>query len=360
MNLSLSQNIIRFRKENSMTQEQLAEVLGVTFASVSKWERGVAKPELELIEEMADLFEVSIDTLIGHELNANRMETLISQMKQAIDERKEETAVALCEKILRNYPNNNIAIDACASGYYELYAHTSNKIYMKYCITQTKRLMTLNQGEPERERLARIHFLGNQYELLGEWETAKEYYEQSNVDGSSDPSIARCLLAKGQTPEAISKLSYVLVENVFLQYQAIMSLAECWISLGDKNKACKALEWICYVMESLKYNPTTMMLAQLKLAGLYEDCGRNDLMESAIRKAAELVKENTKQQFEATADFLQIEKARKMIISAPQSNREFLINIASSIGSPVVEIVNEVLGNEPSMVSYNDDTSHTR
>ena len=42
MKLSLSANISKLRKEHAMTQEQLAESLGVTFASVSKWERGVS------------------------------------------------------------------------------------------------------------------------------------------------------------------------------------------------------------------------------------------------------------------------------------------------------------------------------
>lgn len=40
MKTSLSQNICRLRRENGMTQEQLAEALGVSFAAVSKWERG--------------------------------------------------------------------------------------------------------------------------------------------------------------------------------------------------------------------------------------------------------------------------------------------------------------------------------
>ena len=40
MNLRLSENIAGLRKRHAMTQEQLAEALGVTFAAVSKWERG--------------------------------------------------------------------------------------------------------------------------------------------------------------------------------------------------------------------------------------------------------------------------------------------------------------------------------
>lgn len=68
MKLSLPENICRLRKENGLTQERLAEVLGVSFAAVSKWERGAATPELGLIAEMAELFGVSIDALIGKTL----------------------------------------------------------------------------------------------------------------------------------------------------------------------------------------------------------------------------------------------------------------------------------------------------
>lgn len=71
MKLSISKNISRLRKANSMTQEQLAEALGITFAAVSKWERGVATPDLNFIAEMADLFGVSVDVLIGYEFRNN-------------------------------------------------------------------------------------------------------------------------------------------------------------------------------------------------------------------------------------------------------------------------------------------------
>ena len=77
MKLSLPANISKLRKEHSMTQEQLAEALGVTFASVSKWERGVATPELNLIAEMADLFGVSFDTIVGFEVQNGSVTALL-------------------------------------------------------------------------------------------------------------------------------------------------------------------------------------------------------------------------------------------------------------------------------------------
>ena len=105
MKLSLPANISKLRKDHSMTQEQLAEALGVTFASVSKWERGVATPELNLIAEMADLFEVSIDALIGYEFRNNDRENVISRLKQYRHDRNNENALGDVEKALQRYPN---------------------------------------------------------------------------------------------------------------------------------------------------------------------------------------------------------------------------------------------------------------
>ena len=341
--MELGNNIKELRKQRGLRQEQLAEAMGVSTASVSKWETNQSFPELTLLAELADFFEVSIDALIGHSLNADRMEALIAQMEQAVDDRDEETAAALCGKILRNYPNNSRAVEACADGYYNLHIYTSKRPYMEHCIAQTKRLMSLKQGEPARERLERIHYLGNQYDHLEQWDTAKEYYEQSNVSGRSDASIANCLLKLGKPQEAVTMLSNVLAESVFEQFQIVNILADSWTALGETEKACSALEWLYTVMESLRYNPTTMILLQVKLAGHYLELGQTEAAGAAIRKAAILAKENSWQEFGAKADFLRIDSSKKMRISASGDNRTLLISIAEKMGDPFARIVHEVL-----------------
>ena len=106
MKLSLPANISKLRKEHSMTQEQLAEALGVTFASVSKWERGVATPELTLIAEMADLFGVSLDALVGFEALNGGAEALEKRIHNLQRQKKYEEAVIEAEKALLRYPND--------------------------------------------------------------------------------------------------------------------------------------------------------------------------------------------------------------------------------------------------------------
>ncbi len=61
----IGENIKRLRRERELTQETLADFLGVTFQSVSKWERGESYPDITLLPSIASFFDVSYDELLG-------------------------------------------------------------------------------------------------------------------------------------------------------------------------------------------------------------------------------------------------------------------------------------------------------
>lgn len=66
-NLKLKDTICFYRKKQGLTQEELAQRLGVTNQSVSKWESAQCCPDISLIQKLADIFEISIDELFGRE-----------------------------------------------------------------------------------------------------------------------------------------------------------------------------------------------------------------------------------------------------------------------------------------------------
>ena len=57
-------NLKLYRKQHGLTQEQVAEQLGVSRQAVAKWERGETVPDLDNIIALADIYEVSIDFLV--------------------------------------------------------------------------------------------------------------------------------------------------------------------------------------------------------------------------------------------------------------------------------------------------------
>lgn len=63
--MHIGTKIKELRKKNDMTQEKLAEYLNVSFQAISKWETGVAAPDLSLIVPITRLFKVSADELLG-------------------------------------------------------------------------------------------------------------------------------------------------------------------------------------------------------------------------------------------------------------------------------------------------------
>ncbi len=65
MKLAIGENIRNFRRKNDLTQEALADRLGVTYQSVSRWENGSTYPDLELIPAIAEVLAVTVDELLG-------------------------------------------------------------------------------------------------------------------------------------------------------------------------------------------------------------------------------------------------------------------------------------------------------
>ena len=62
----LSGNISRYRKNLGLTQEALADTLGITFQAVSKWETGQSIPDTALLPKLAQALNVSVDKLLGY------------------------------------------------------------------------------------------------------------------------------------------------------------------------------------------------------------------------------------------------------------------------------------------------------
>ncbi len=64
--MCFSEQISKMRKQNHLTQEELANKLGITFQAVSKWENGLSYPDITLLPTLADIFGCSIDALFEH------------------------------------------------------------------------------------------------------------------------------------------------------------------------------------------------------------------------------------------------------------------------------------------------------
>ncbi len=105
--LHLPENLKKYRMMKNLTQEEVAEYLRITPQSVSKWERGESYPDITFLPALANIFETSIDLLIGMD-TIRAEETRYNIHKEAMKYQRSGDYV-MAEKTYRNalllYPN---------------------------------------------------------------------------------------------------------------------------------------------------------------------------------------------------------------------------------------------------------------
>ncbi len=110
--LSAGANIKRMRLEKGLTQEEVALHLGVSFQSVSKWERGDGYPDIEMLPAIANYFGVSIDDLLGVSEQIKKEKYDEINEKWAYNNKKglHTENVNLMREALRKFPNDALLL----------------------------------------------------------------------------------------------------------------------------------------------------------------------------------------------------------------------------------------------------------
>lgn len=73
--LILADNLTRLRKKHKLTQVELAHQLGFSDKSISKWEQGDTIPDIETIKKIADLYGISVDSLLEEKPQEDEIDT---------------------------------------------------------------------------------------------------------------------------------------------------------------------------------------------------------------------------------------------------------------------------------------------
>lgn len=105
MTIYFGENLKKLRKEKELTQEELAEFLGVSFQAVSKWERGESYPDITMLPEVATFFKVSVDDLLGVN-KAENEEEIIKELEAYDNLTDEVLKINILYKLKEKHPND--------------------------------------------------------------------------------------------------------------------------------------------------------------------------------------------------------------------------------------------------------------
>ena len=244
MGIKLAENVRRFRKERSLTQEQLSEVLGVTAGAVYKWEAGLSVPELELIVEMADFFDVSVDVLLGYEVKDNSLDATVKRMREC-RRAKDRAGLQEAEKALKRYPNSFRVVYESTAMYRAFGIECGDKAMFRRALELLDRaLVLLPQNEdPEISEQTLYGKMAEAYLGLNENEKAIELWKAHNAGGLYSHSIGHGLAMSDRAEEAAPFLSEAMARIVADLCDTITGYINLFAARCDHASTQAILSW---------------------------------------------------------------------------------------------------------------------
>lgn len=105
MEMNIGPIIMEKRKEKQVTQQELANFVGVSKASVSKWETGQTYPDITLLPLLAAYFDITIDSLLTYEpqLDNHEIQRIYSMLKKSLGTKSPEDVLATIRSFVRRY-----------------------------------------------------------------------------------------------------------------------------------------------------------------------------------------------------------------------------------------------------------------
>lgn len=210
--INLGRTLIIQRHKRGMTQDEVAEYIGVSKASVSKWETGTTYPDITLLPRLAAFFNISIDELMGYEpqMLKEDIRKLYQKLCRDFSEQPFDSVMEHCREITKKY-------FSCAPLLLQI-----GTLYVNHCMFAGSTEQRQQVLEEARELFVRVQEESGDAEL-------------SNQAVSLE---ALCLLQLGRANEVLDLLTPV--EFVRLTPEPL--LASAYQMLGNKEEARRVLQ----------------------------------------------------------------------------------------------------------------------
>ena len=256
--IKLGERIKEFRQRDGRTQDALAEALGVTAQAVSRWEKGICYPDMEVIPSIANYFNVSIDVLFGYDHErSQRADALARQINEMIrlnngKDVSMDECIALAREALIEFPGNEKLTLALASalftaGYvrygehhvegdegYSVYDIVRHREYIEWkeaIRLYEKLLLSLNSGEMRQQAVIELSQL---YKNTGEHEKAL-LLAQSAPDINATRLMLRINAFDGK--EEVAASGEALLDMIIRSTELIESIVRTEIHMPPNTAA---------------------------------------------------------------------------------------------------------------------------
>jgi transcriptional regulator with XRE-family HTH domain len=246
--MNINEVIRKYRKEKNMTQEEMANRLGVTAPAVNKWESGASMPDISLLAPIARLLGISLDELLSFNESLSEIEEkgIINEVNMLLNTQPMEVGFKRITDIVKEYPNAEnliLSLVTVFAGRRMVFSAQDMQEYEKWIHSTYKNLQGSNSEFIRHRATDGLYAYYISREQYAEAEECLEYYSADDPDRKR--KLAPILYGTGKYEEAYKTIE----ELLFSDYQRIsVGLNELFtvaIKNGDYEKAKKAIEKVC-------------------------------------------------------------------------------------------------------------------
>ncbi len=293
MELKLSENIQAMRKARRMTQEQLAEAMGVSVGAVSKWENGLSNPDVTLIPEIAEFFGTSVDVLLGYGWEKRGMGDCAARMKALARERRDDEALREAATGLQRYPGSFQVVYESAELMKNVgFARGDHALLSRAKELLERSLALIGQNDDAGVSELSIQCdIGQCWVFLGEYERALEHLRRHNQKHINNRLIGYCLCKLGRIDEAIEASSQAFAEAIAGMLNTSIDVLNCMGQRGENEEALEMIDWVMGFARGLLLEGNDNFVGKIvaMLAGakgvISAEMGREDDAERNLREA---------------------------------------------------------------------------
>ena len=242
MKLKLHENIKSFRRERGLTQEKLAEALGVTVGAVSKWENGNNTPDIIMLGILADFFAVSVDVLIGYDMSSKRVSDIVDRINTLAAEHKFEEAITVSKDAITRYPHD-FGIIFTSGMMYNAYAWEHQNVEMAKTaiklLEESKQYISQNTN-PDINEFSIDSTIAINYIIVDKKE-ALERYKRINFGGVNNSILALVYFQNDEIKESLNYSTLGMLNALGNMFNSSTPMILSLASTGSKKNINSAL-----------------------------------------------------------------------------------------------------------------------
>ena len=241
MIINMGEKIRALRKIKGISQEILAQYLGVSYQSVSKWENGATMPDVCLIPAIASFFEVSTDELFDF----NRMETekRVMEICYAVAAYRAEDplrAENTLRDALRQYPGNEIILNSLL---YTMHGKSRHNEIVDLCQT------LIASTKDDEIKYDALRILAETYKEMGEYQLCRDTLEKIPEIYFTKLEMQAALLEGEDMFRPAAAQKHLAAEMLC---DMLLRLADYYEEKGDPAHARMELESVIRVADALE------------------------------------------------------------------------------------------------------------